>query len=116
MSAKLITRLSVRRPPLQDDRPVDPELEAQDTMRTLSSLMMPVVMDGARKRFAGTKVHWLRDYTHVSALYRHLRRWENGELVDKDSGAHPLIHVAVRALMQAGREIMSHDGRDKEVD
>ncbi len=78
---------------------------AEQALRDLTALMLPVLLDGARKRAAGAKVHWRRDGGHLPALYRHLRRWETGERVDPDSGAHPLVHVAVRALMLAAQEV-----------
>ena len=60
--------------------------------------------DGGNKRQAGSKVHWLIDQSHKAALFRHLERWLGGETEDPESGAHPLDHVAWRALAIAEQE------------
>ena len=60
--------------------------------------------DGARKRAAGLKPSWKVDPSHEAALYSHFARWKRGELADPDSGAHPLVHLAWRALALAHQE------------
>jgi predicted secreted Zn-dependent protease len=77
--------------------------EVYATYIELSDMMIPVLMDGWRKREAGTKPHWKQD-KHYQSMMRHIYRYNSGELVDKDSGCHPLVHTAVRALMIAGQE------------
>lgn len=78
--------------------------EVDATLKTLSDLMRPVLEDGGRKRMAGEKPHWMQD-RHEESLNRHLARYERGELVDEDSGAHPLTHAAVRSLMIAAQDM-----------
>lgn len=85
----------------------DPREQAEIIAEFVALLRAPIA-DGARKRAAGTKPSWRVD-RHADAMYRHLRRWEAGELVDADSGAHPLTHVAFRALAIAWQE--THDVR-----
>lgn len=65
--------------------------------------------DGARKRERNEKPHWKVDPSHEAALYRHLERWTSGELVDGDSGSHPLVHVAWRALAIAWQQTREGD-------
>jgi hypothetical protein len=77
--------------------------EVLETLEELVSLMIPVLMDGARKRSAGTKPHWKQD-KHYRSMMRHIYNYNSGLLVDKDSGQHPLAHTGVRALMIAGQE------------
>ena len=62
-----------------------------------------VMGDGATKRAAGLKPIWKED-KHVPSFRRHVARWELGEKEDVDSGAHPLVHAACRALMIAWQE------------
>lgn len=60
--------------------------------------------DGQRKRAAGLKVPWWTDPGHAEALDRHLDRWRLGQRRDLDSGQHPLVHAAWRALALAYQE------------
>jgi len=60
--------------------------------------------DGGNKRAAGTKVDWRVDPSHEAAIFSHLNKWKHGEKVDADSGAHPLVHLAWRALAIAYQE------------
>jgi hypothetical protein len=60
--------------------------------------------DGGVKRASGEKPSWKEDPTHEEAMRRHLHRYDIGDLEDRDSGVHPLIHVAWRALAQAWQE------------
>lgn len=60
--------------------------------------------DGGHKRQRGEKLHWKVDPDHEDAMLRHLDRWAAGETQDPDSGAHPLVHVAWRALAMAWQD------------
>lgn len=60
--------------------------------------------DGGAKRARGEKPPWWRDRGHIAAIYSHWAKWLRGELVDNDSGAHPLVHLAWRALAVAVQE------------
>lgn len=66
-------------------------------------LLRSATKDGGRKRAAGIKPPWWGD-NHERAMGSHLGKWLNGELVDPDSGAHPLVHLAWRALAIAYQE------------
>lgn len=57
--------------------------------------------DGQAKRAQGLKLPWYVDDSHEAAIFSHLARWKRGELEDPDSLAHPLVHVAWRALALA---------------
>ena len=37
-------------------------------------------------------------------MFSHLSKWKHGDLKDKDSGSHPLVHLAWRALAIAYQE------------
>lgn len=65
--------------------------------------------DGGAKRLAGSKPSWKVDPSHRKAIFSHLGKWVAGELIDKDSGAHPLVHVAWRCLAQAWQETRYRD-------
>jgi len=73
----------------------------EDIITELSALIRTTLEDGQRKRAPD---YWKQDPDHAEAMHRHLIRYDMGELVDEDSGAHPLSHVGVRALMQAYQE------------
>lgn len=60
--------------------------------------------DGAIKRQTGKPV-WYLDDEHEAAIFSHITKWKRGELVDPDSGAHPLVHAAWRCLAIACREV-----------
>lgn len=60
--------------------------------------------DGAKKRQAGTKPSWKVDTSHEGAIFSHITKWKRGEKADADSGAHPLVHAAWRALAIAWQE------------
>lgn len=77
--------------------------EQDEIAAIFAELLRGPTQDGGRKREAGTKVPWTVDL-HEQALYRHLGRWESGELTDADSGCHPLVHVAWRALAIAWQD------------
>jgi hypothetical protein len=78
--------------------------EQEEILREFLRLLMGPTKDGARKRAAERKPHWKDDPSHLEAMYRHLRRYEIGELEDPDSHEHPLVHVAWRALARAYQE------------
>jgi hypothetical protein len=44
------------------------------------------------------------DVSHEPAVFSHLNKWKHGEWQDPDSGAHPLVHLAWRALAIAYQE------------
>ena len=79
--------------------------EQDVVVRTFADMLWAVTKDGGKKRAAGTKPPWWCDDGHPEALWRHLWRWRDGEKVDPDSGAHPLVHMAWRALAIAYQEI-----------
>lgn len=60
--------------------------------------------DGSKKRRAGAKPPWWRDDSHEAAIFSHLNKWKHGEKRDPDSGQHPLVHMAWRALAIAYQE------------
>lgn len=81
----------------------------------LVELLGSPTADGAVKRAAGTKPHWKTEdplAVHAEAMYRHLDAWNEGGrwpnrlefTPDAESGAHPLAHVAWRALAVAWLE------------
>ena len=79
------------------------ELERKKVLDQFTELLAQVTMDGSKKRQRGEKDPWWKD-GHENAMRRHLIRWALGELHDPDSGAHPLVHVAWRALAIAYQE------------
>ena len=81
-------------------------LEQDEVLDTIRQMLAWATRDGGVKRAAGLKPSWKVDESHKDAMYRHLQRWEYGEGADKDSGAHPLVHVAWRALALAWQESM----------
>lgn len=60
--------------------------------------------DGGIKRALGQKVCWKDDTSHEAAIFSHLNKWKHGEKKDATSGAHPLVHLAWRALAIAWQE------------
>jgi hypothetical protein len=84
-----------------------PEYDATEqdiVVKTFAEMLWSVTRDGGKKRAAGTKPPWWRDDSHEAAIFSHLDKWKHGEKADKDSGAHPLIHLAWRALAIAYQE------------
>ena len=88
----------------QVTQPYDPS-EQEAILRAFMKLLAKPTEDGGRKRVAKTKVPWTIDPGHEAALFSHLAKWKKGNLVDEDSGAHPLVHVAWRALALAHQEM-----------
>ena len=77
----------------------------QDVLsRVFTDMLRGVTKDGGTKRARGEKPGWYADPSHEAAIYSHLNKWKHGEVVDADSGAHPLIHLAWRALAIAYQE------------
>lgn len=71
---------------------------------TFKKMLWSVTKDGGKKRARGDKPEWWRDNSHEAAIFSHLNKWKHGEKVDKDSGVHPLVHLAWRALAIAYQE------------
>ena len=86
--------------------------EQEVVMAAFAALLRSVTQDGGRKRAAGVKPPWYRDTSHEAAIFSHLNRWKHGEKVDPDSGVHPLVHLAWRALAIAAVEsgVVTSDG------
>ncbi len=82
---------------MTSDQKYDPS-EQDLILRVFSDLLASVTKDGGQKRNAGLKPPWWRDPSHEAAIFSHLNKWKHGELVDPDSGVHPLVHLSWRAL------------------
>jgi len=78
--------------------------EQSVVLRVFMNMLDSVTKDGGRKRAAGTKPPWWRDDSHEAAMFSHINKWKHGVKVDPDSGVHPLVHLAWRALAIAYRE------------
>jgi hypothetical protein len=78
--------------------------EQDELLDIFRGLLEAVTKDGGRKREKGDKVSWKVDPGHEAGLFSHLSKWKKGELVDPDSGAHPLVHAAWRCLALAWQE------------
>jgi hypothetical protein len=78
--------------------------EREVVLRTFCTLLSAVTGDGSKKRQAGLKPPWWRDESHEAAIFSHLNKWKHGEQRDPDSGVHPLVHLAWRALAIAYQE------------
>lgn len=83
-----------------------PGLSEQEDLlaRFIAELRKPTG-DGARKRARAEKPPWYLDVGHEAAMYRHLDVYEAGERFDPDSGCHPLVSVAWRALAIACKDV-----------
>jgi len=88
--------------------------EQTEIIGTFAHLLRGPTADGGVKRERAEKPLWKVDPDHAAAMYRHLGRWELGEKKDPDSGAHPLVHVAWRALALAYQETEGSVSRDRE--
>lgn len=95
-----------RRVYVADDKYMDapPPTEQAVVRAVFSELLRSATGDGGRKRAAGLKPPWWRDQAHLPALFSHLNKWFHGEQKDADSGVHPLVHLAWRALAIAYQE------------
>jgi hypothetical protein len=78
--------------------------ERADLLARFTAELAKPTGDGSRKRKAGTKPPWYEDDGHEAAIFSHLTKWKRGEIIDPDSGAHTLVHLAWRALAIACRE------------
>jgi hypothetical protein len=79
-------------------------LEQSEIIGWFTMMLRAATSDGQRKRASGKKPLWKVDPAHEAALFSHLNKWKHGETVDADSGAHPLVHLAWRALAIAWQE------------
>lgn len=78
--------------------------EQQVIAKVFAEMLEAATTDGAAKRQRAEKPSWWRDEGHEAAIFSHLNRWKHGELVDPTSKAHPLVHLAWRALALAYQE------------
>jgi hypothetical protein len=78
--------------------------ETDEVQRIFGQMLAMATGDGSKKRSAGLKPKWTVDPSHEAALFSHLNKWKHGEKKDPDSGAHPLVHLAWRALAIAWQE------------
>lgn len=78
--------------------------EREDVLSRFMAELSKATGDGSKKRQSGAKPPWYEDPAHEGAIFSHLTKWKRGELVDPDSGAHPLVHAAWRCLAIACRE------------
>lgn len=83
---------------------VDWAAEREQVQKVFAHMLLAATGDGSVKRQAGLKPPWWRDPDHEAAIYSHLNKWKHGELQDDVSGAHPLVHLAWRALGIAYQE------------
>lgn len=81
-----------------------PEDEVDELMHLFCEMLWMATGDGREKRKRGEKPNWKIDPDHERALFSHLYKWKRGDLHDSDSGAHPLVHLAWRALAIAYQE------------
>lgn len=84
--------------------PIYDASEQDVVLKTFSKMLWEVTKDGGKKRSRGEKPEWWRDKSHEAAIWSHVDKWKHGEKVDKDSGVHPLVHLAWRALAIAYQE------------
>lgn len=89
---------------ITDSVTTDWAAERHDVLRRFVEELAAVTGDGSKKRQAGTKPPWYEDMGHEAAIFSHLLKWKRGEVEDKDSGAHPLVHAAWRCLAIACKE------------
>jgi len=78
--------------------------EQDEVIRVFSEMLRAATADGGHKRQRGEKPPWYIDPDHERGFFSHIAKWKAGELKDKDSGAHPLVHAAWRALALAYQE------------
>lgn len=78
--------------------------EREVVNNTFLNMLKLVTADGSNKRQKGEKPPWWKDDSHEKAIFSHLNKWKHGELRDSHSRAHPLIHLAWRALAIAWQE------------
>ncbi len=78
--------------------------EQRELIAIFAEMLWAPTGDGGDKRGRGEKPSWKIDPSHEAAIFSHLNKWKHGEKVDSDSGAHPLVHLAWRALAIAWQE------------
>jgi hypothetical protein len=78
--------------------------EQEDVLARFMEELRKPTGDGAQKRSRKEKPPWYEDDGHEAAIFSHIMKWKRGELVDSDSGAHPLVHAGWRCLAIACRE------------
>jgi len=78
--------------------------EQLEVLECFALMLHAVTTDGGRKRARNEKPSWKVDPSHEAAIFSHLNKWKHGEKCDLDSGAHPLVHLAWRALAIAWQE------------
>lgn len=78
--------------------------EQDEIIKIFVHMLRSATKDGGNKRARGEKPPWFHDVSHIRAIYSHLGKYTDLQLTDEDSGAHPLIHVAWRALAVAYQE------------
>lgn len=78
--------------------------EQSKVVALFSEMLWEVTKDGGTKRASGEKPPWYHDDSHEAAIFSHLNKWKHGETRDEHSGAHPLVHLAWRALAIAWQE------------
>lgn len=79
-----------------------------------SEMLSQVTADGGRKRQRAEKPPWWQDPTHIAGIFSHLARYFRGENQDPDSGQHPFVHLAWRALAKAYQDTYGQvDPRDR---
>jgi hypothetical protein len=78
--------------------------EQEILLDVFHEMLSAVTKDGGNKRARGEKPPWWKDPSHEAAIWSHVNKWKHNELVDKDSGVHPLVHLAWRALAIAWQE------------
>jgi len=81
-----------------------PTPEQAEVLREFGRMLAATSRDGGRKRAAGLKPSWKVDPSHEAAIFSHLNKWKHGERRDPESGQHPLVHMAWRALAIAWQE------------
>ena len=86
-----------------DNETYDPT-EQDIVARVFAAMLRAATKDGGTKRAHREKPPWWQDQSHEAALFSHLDKWKHGILVDPDSGAHPLVHLAWRSLAIAYQE------------
>ncbi len=79
--------------------------EREDVLAMFQLMLEDATGDGNTKRQAGLKPPWYEDPDHEAAIFSHLNKWKHGEIVDPDSGTHPLVHGAWRMLAIAYQEL-----------
>ena len=80
--------------------------EQRELLQIFATMLNGVSKDGGKKRAAGTKKSWKIDTSHEAAIFSHLNKWKHGEYFDPDSGQHPLVHLAWRALAIAYQQAL----------